>query len=274
MRSIYSRLHTRFGPRISSSERRGRIQSKIAGLQARFTAMDAPHILREARSASARPHVIIIGAGFAGLMAAYSPERSLQCHHLRSPHRLGGRVWSKTAGGRIIEAGGELHGYDHPLGWRWRGHSILASRSCPPIRASTRSTWRCRFISTERSSPNREQSRLRRDGGRLRQDEQEGDGHSRSIPAMACETCRASRQHAVVEMDRGSRLHPSHQDCDGATVFKRRRRADRQTELSGQPFRRRGRGDRWRAQRFFQQHGNVALRRKATRRWRRALPTR
>ena len=115
MRSIFSRLQTRFGPRISSSQRRSHVQTKIAGLQGRFAQMDAPFASRAVEADATRPRVIVIGAGFAGLMAAYSLRGHCEVTVFEARDRVGGRVWSKATSSGIIEAGGELIGYDHPL---------------------------------------------------------------------------------------------------------------------------------------------------------------
>jgi len=77
--------------------------------------MDAPHALRAAAAVSKRPHVVIIGAGFAGLMAAYALRGRCKVTVFEARDRIGGRVWSRATSSGIIEAGGELIGYDHPL---------------------------------------------------------------------------------------------------------------------------------------------------------------
>jgi len=77
--------------------------------------MDAPHAFRAVAAASQRPHVIIVGAGFAGLMAAYALRGRCNVTVFEARDRLGGRVWSRPMSSGIIEAGGELIGYDHPL---------------------------------------------------------------------------------------------------------------------------------------------------------------
>ena len=66
-------------------------------------------------------HVVVVGAGFAGLAAAYAllePENGTAVTVLEARDRVGGRVHSLQAfvPGRIIEAGAELIGADHP---RW-----------------------------------------------------------------------------------------------------------------------------------------------------------
>lgn len=115
MRSIYSRLQSQFGPRMSGAERHARVQEKIKPLQKHFDAITARHMLRAAQPAAKRLDVAIIGAGFAGLMAGYSLAGCCNVTIYEARNRVGGRVWSKNENNRIIEAGGELIGYDHPL---------------------------------------------------------------------------------------------------------------------------------------------------------------
>jgi monoamine oxidase len=58
--------------------------------------------------------VVIIGGGFAGLMAAHDLAEACDVTVFEARNRLGGRVWSKNIAGSTIEAGGELIGYNHP----------------------------------------------------------------------------------------------------------------------------------------------------------------
>ena len=39
----------------------------------------------------------------------------VRCHDIEARDRVGGRVWSKSKSSGIVEAGGELIGYNHPL---------------------------------------------------------------------------------------------------------------------------------------------------------------
>jgi monoamine oxidase len=112
MRSLFSRLHRRYGPRISGAERQRRVQDKV-DLQ------PAPPSLRplaaRAALAQGRPKVAIIGGGFAGLMAAYELAGHCDVALFEARDRFGGRVFSKKKASGIVEAGGELIGYNHPL---------------------------------------------------------------------------------------------------------------------------------------------------------------
>ncbi len=115
MRSLYSRLRRRFGPRISVSERRTRVQEKIDGLHPRLEAVRAQRAsLEMSAPASKRPHVVIVGAGFAGLTAGRALVGPCNVTIFEARDRFGGRVWSRDINGSTIEAGGELIGYNHP----------------------------------------------------------------------------------------------------------------------------------------------------------------
>jgi monoamine oxidase len=116
MRLPYSRLHRRFGTRRTASERREQIDRRIRSLE---TPKREP--TQEARSRTGlapdvRPHVCIVGAGFAGLTAGYGLSEQCKVTVLEARGRVGGRVWTITMNGQMIEAGGELIGYNHP---RW-----------------------------------------------------------------------------------------------------------------------------------------------------------
>jgi monoamine oxidase len=88
MRSLYARLHTRFGEPI---DRREMIRQSLAA---------AAGVLLSSRLsyAGARPaasRVVVIGAGFAGLAAAYELSRAgADVTVLEARNRDGGRVLS------------------------------------------------------------------------------------------------------------------------------------------------------------------------------------
>ncbi|MBR0847660.1 FAD-dependent oxidoreductase [Bradyrhizobium diazoefficiens] len=65
--------------------------------------------------ARARPKVAIVGGGFAGLMAASELVGHCDVTLFEARDRFGGRVFSKRKPSGIVEAGGELIGYNHPL---------------------------------------------------------------------------------------------------------------------------------------------------------------
>jgi monoamine oxidase len=113
MRSLFSRLRRRFGPRISISERRARVKEKIDGLDVKAARAERAS-LALAAPALKRPHVVVIGAGFAGLMAGRELAELCNVTIFEARDRLGGRVWSRDINGSTIEAGAELIGYNHP----------------------------------------------------------------------------------------------------------------------------------------------------------------
>ncbi|MCK1385429.1 NAD(P)/FAD-dependent oxidoreductase [Bradyrhizobium sp. 21] len=112
MRSLFARLHRRYGPRISGAERQRRVKDKLA-LQPALPAIRSP-VARRAL-AQRRPKVAIIGGGFAGLMAASELVAHCDVTLFEARDRFGGRVFSKKKPSGIVEAGGELIGYNHPL---------------------------------------------------------------------------------------------------------------------------------------------------------------
>src|SRR5215469_7214075 len=105
-RSLYARLHRRFGPRISGAELQRRIRQKVDGFQARVGERLADRPARE----GVRGRVVIVGGGFAGLMAGYVLSSDFAVTVLEARDRLGGRVRSRIdeTSKRIIEAGAEL----------------------------------------------------------------------------------------------------------------------------------------------------------------------
>jgi monoamine oxidase len=116
MRSLYSRLHTRFG---APSDRREMIRQSLAA---------AAGVLLSDRLAFAAPRasgprVVIIGAGFAGLAAAYELSRAgADVTVLEARNRVGGRVLSfhDLVPGGAMEGGAELIGTNHPIWMDYR----------------------------------------------------------------------------------------------------------------------------------------------------------
>jgi monoamine oxidase len=111
MRSLYARLHSRFGEPI---DRREMIRRSLAA---------AAGVLISARGGFAgQPasgkRVIVIGGGFAGLTAAYELSRAgADVTVIEGRNRVGGRVISFTdlAPGAAMEGGAELIGTNHPI---------------------------------------------------------------------------------------------------------------------------------------------------------------
>jgi monoamine oxidase len=111
MRSLYARLHARFGEPIDRREMIRRSLASAAGL-----------LLSERFSFSAprpsAPRVVVIGAGFAGLAAAYELSRAgADVTVLEARNRVGGRVVSfrDLVPGGAMEGGAELIGTNHPI---------------------------------------------------------------------------------------------------------------------------------------------------------------
>lgn len=117
MRSLFARLHRRYGPRISGAERQRRVKDKLA-LQPAQPSIRSP--AARLALATRRPKVAIIGGGFAGLMAASELVAHCDVTLFEARDRFGGRVFSKKKPSGIVEAGGELIGYNHPL---WLCHA-------------------------------------------------------------------------------------------------------------------------------------------------------
>jgi len=113
-RSLFAKLHRRFGRRIGGDERRQRAAAHYERLR---EAMPVGLVGAPQRIASTAPRVAILGAGFAGVSAAWFAARAGFAVTLIEPRVAGGRVSSThtLVPGRILEAGAELIGTNHPL---------------------------------------------------------------------------------------------------------------------------------------------------------------
>jgi monoamine oxidase len=110
MRSLYAQLHTRFGQPIDRREMIRRSLAAAAGvlISDRLTGAQRP----------SAPRVVVIGAGFAGLAAAYELSRSgSDVTVLEARNRIGGRVltFRDLVPGGTMEGGAELIGSNHPI---------------------------------------------------------------------------------------------------------------------------------------------------------------
>jgi monoamine oxidase len=114
MRSLFGRLHRRFGRKIKGSDRQAMVGEKMIVQDDRMAAARAQDTVRSAAGAR-RPKVAIIGAGFGGLMTGFTIAPWCDVTIFEARDRVGGRVWSKTKSSGVVEAGGELIGYNHPL---------------------------------------------------------------------------------------------------------------------------------------------------------------
>ena len=124
MRSLYARLHDRFGPSDAGISRREMIGRSAAA---------AAGILLSDRLAFTRqrtgPRVIVVGGGFAGLSAVYELSHAgADVTVLEARNRIGGRVFSfhDLVQGGTVEGGAELIGSNHPIWMRYRERFKLA----------------------------------------------------------------------------------------------------------------------------------------------------
>jgi monoamine oxidase len=111
MRSLYARLHTRYGEPIDRREMIRRSLAAAAGL----LVSSGPSFGGQRASA---PRVVVIGAGYAGLAAAYELSRAgSNVTVLEARNRVGGRVLSfqDLVPGGTMEGGAELIGTNHPI---------------------------------------------------------------------------------------------------------------------------------------------------------------
>jgi monoamine oxidase len=112
-RSLYANLHRRYGERVSGKERQRGINDRLYAFMEESPGPPDSWAFTEARS---KKRVIIIGGGFAGLMAGWTLAGSAEVTVFEARDRVGGRVCSLVNGAtnRIVEAGAELIGYAHP----------------------------------------------------------------------------------------------------------------------------------------------------------------
>ncbi|HEY1261218.1 MAG TPA: FAD-dependent oxidoreductase [Stellaceae bacterium] len=110
--SLFAALHRRFGKSVDAPTRREFLRASLATGGA---------LLLSSRVAPAKPvkkSVVVIGAGFAGLAAAYELSAAgYEVTVVEARDRPGGRVLSfdRFVPGRTVEGGGELIGSNHPL---------------------------------------------------------------------------------------------------------------------------------------------------------------
>src|SRR5262249_30460764 len=111
MRSLYARLHSRFGEPIDRREMiRRSLASAAALLLSERLSFGAPR--------PSAPRVVVIGAGFGGVAAAYELSRAgADVTVLEARNRVGGRVVSFTdlVPGAAMEGGAELIGTNHAI---------------------------------------------------------------------------------------------------------------------------------------------------------------
>jgi monoamine oxidase len=110
--ALFSRLNRSFGPAPSTPERRTATLQKIESATERYPLrLDS---LAEIAPRMSEKSVIVIGAGFAGLTAAWwLATHGFKVTVLEARKRVGGRVHTKREGRRVLECGGELIGRNH-----------------------------------------------------------------------------------------------------------------------------------------------------------------
>src|SRR5437867_1791473 len=113
-RSLYAKLHRRFGRRLAGEERYERAHAKQEEFLGWLGLSSVP-----AECASALPNgVAVVGGGFAGLCAAwYLGQAGAASTVFEARRTYGGRVQSDRSflPGRVIEMGAELIGLNHPM---------------------------------------------------------------------------------------------------------------------------------------------------------------
>lgn len=115
--TLYSRLHRRFAERPTDESRRAfLIASAAAGASLLLPACASGS--KSAANKASKEKVVVIGAGFAGLCAAYQLSRAgAGVTVLEARGRIGGRVLTirDFVPGKKVEGGGELIGANHPI---------------------------------------------------------------------------------------------------------------------------------------------------------------
>jgi monoamine oxidase len=117
MATLYSQLHHRYG-KPDGISRREMIQRSLAAAGALL--LSDRFSLSAQRTAG---RVVVIGAGFSGLAAAYELSRAgYDVTVAEARNRVGGRVisFSDLVPGKNVEGGGELIGSNHPA---WVGYA-------------------------------------------------------------------------------------------------------------------------------------------------------
>ena len=119
MRSLYARLHDRYSPdRRDGLTRRQMLLTSLSASAGLLLSSRS-----YAQGASAPGRVIVVGAGFSGLVAAYElVSAGLDVQVVEARNRVGGRVLSfrDFVPGKVVEGGAELIGSNHVL---WQAYA-------------------------------------------------------------------------------------------------------------------------------------------------------
>ena len=113
-RSLYALLNARYGTPIDPVTRREFLKGSIAAGTALL--LSGPRAFAQRTTSSGRS-IVIIGAGFAGLSAAYELlSAGYNVTVIEARDRVSGRVitFDNFVPGRFVEGGGELIGSNHP----------------------------------------------------------------------------------------------------------------------------------------------------------------
>jgi myosin-crossreactive antigen len=132
MPTLFTALRAQHG--VAIERPRQTLPSKEAAPQAGLSLLRVEHkhtyaallpTQRKRRTVRPKRRIAVIGAGLAGLCAAYELRGlGYEVSVFEAANRVGGRVQSlsKFAKGKIAEGGGELIGSNHPLWNSYRQH--------------------------------------------------------------------------------------------------------------------------------------------------------
>ncbi|BCS35820.1 monoamine oxidase [Luteitalea sp. TBR-22] len=128
MRSLYARLHDRFSPdrRDGLTRRQMLLTSLSAGAGLLLSS-------RGFAQGASRGRVIVVGAGFSGLAAAYElASAGVDVQVVEARGRIGGRVLSfrDFVPGKVVEGGAELIGTNHVL---WQAYAQQFGLAMAPL---------------------------------------------------------------------------------------------------------------------------------------------
>ena len=121
-RSLFRALDLRYGPKPDEFTRREVLRASVAAGAALMLSSMTLGMARRGRADGGK-RVVVIGAGLAGLSCAYELKAAgYDVTVLEARDRIGGRVLSfakkfdnEFIPGRVVEAGGEFIGNNHPL---------------------------------------------------------------------------------------------------------------------------------------------------------------